>query len=263
MSSLQITSVESFLVQIAKRSKTRSTTWYRGQLNKFPLQPSLYRHSSLLTFSDAVDKEWELRSDFTELASIYYDRGIESGLRGIMQMQHYRVPTRLLDWTRNPLVALFFALTEAQASSYAEDTSIWLLDPNEWNKRALGRVGGPAHPLGVNDPEVLSYVGIDKSTVLVGDNPITIRGHSDNSRIAAQQGAFVLLGNAPTPLETMDQAAKRLRIGPSVLLKTTIPASKARDMLDNLLAMGITDDFVYPDLEGVVSHIRRKAGYSR
>jgi len=210
-----------------------------------------------------MEKEWALRRDFAELANIYYERGIESGLRGIMQMQHYRVPTRLLDWSRNPLVALFFALTESQATDYNDDTSVWLLDPNEWNKRALSRRGGPSHPLGVNDPDVASYVGIDETSVLIGDNPITIRGHSDNSRIAAQQGAFVLLGNAPTPLETMDDAAVRLKMAGTVLLKMTVPASDARAMLDNLLAMGITDDFVYPDLEGVVSHIRRKAGYPR
>ena len=58
-------------------------------------------------------------------------------------MQHYGIPTRLLDWSENPFVALYFALTSAsykivsKKREYEEDACIWVLDPIVWNQESL------------------------------------------------------------------------------------------------------------------------------
>ena len=50
-------------------------------------------------------------------------------------MQHYGVPTRLLDWTENPLVGLYFA-TEQVDETETQDAALWMLRPSALNINA-------------------------------------------------------------------------------------------------------------------------------
>ena len=49
-------------------------------------------------------------------------------------MQHHGAPTRLLDWTESPTIALYFAVRD-NPGYY--DSSVWMLDPYEMNKRVI------------------------------------------------------------------------------------------------------------------------------
>jgi hypothetical protein len=62
--------------------------------------------------------------------------------------QHDCLPTRLLDWTENPLVALYFAAAECEQEGY-----IWALQPGELNKCFGG--GGFSGLVMIRDPRVI------------------------------------------------------------------------------------------------------------
>ena len=47
-------------------------------------------------------------------------------------MQHYGLPTRLLDWSESPLVALYFALSSDEDAK--TDAAVWVLNPMKLNK---------------------------------------------------------------------------------------------------------------------------------
>lgn len=90
--------------------------WYRGQVqSKFQLLPSISRSIGGIPLNPEL--EIVLLSKFKSLATPYIDNlptpplpnGVESYWSWLFQMQHYGVPTRLLDWSRDALVALYFA----------------------------------------------------------------------------------------------------------------------------------------------------------
>ncbi|WP_342618406.1 FRG domain-containing protein [Rhodoferax sp. GW822-FHT02A01] len=100
----EVKSVADFINIILKRpTRLRMLTTYRGHGSPdFRLQPSIFRKQS------TRENEHIL---LRELIAAHPDdfSGDTSTLEALVRMQHYSLPTRLLDVTMNPLVALYFA----------------------------------------------------------------------------------------------------------------------------------------------------------
>lgn len=99
--------------------------WWRGQADKgWNLCPSLY-------WRELGQKETNMTVRFRTMARARHVNCPQNQdvFSWLFLMQHYRLPTRLLDWSESPLVALFFAVEEeAQDCS---DAAIWALEPTE------------------------------------------------------------------------------------------------------------------------------------
>lgn len=134
--------------------------------------------------------------------------------------QHHGLPTRLLDWSYNPLVAAFFACAEAPDS----DGVIYCF-------RAEDRVNSE-----VAQPEKLKRV--------MKYRPVVVA-----SRIARQSGLFTIHPDPETPLE--DAIGKKDDI--EFIL---IAANYKRDLIFELNQYGVNRLTLMGDLDGLSSHMR-------
>ena len=102
--SIKITSVSQFVKKIAQlKKKEGAEIFYRGHANQgWDLLPSIFR------VDKALEKEHLLFRDMVAHTPRSFSE-CKSALDYLVQMQHYELPTRLLDVTMNPLVALYFA----------------------------------------------------------------------------------------------------------------------------------------------------------
>jgi hypothetical protein len=176
-------------------------------------------------------------------------------------MQHHGMPTRLLDWTENPYIALFFALSTAAAKAEKgkidHDAAVWALDPNSWNTKSLEHVSHKGGILSAADELLKGYApGIDAG--VMNNAPVTMYGVHNSRRIVAQRGVFVIFGQSTLPLEDLYQQQD---YPVDNLVKLTVPADNVAGLLEDLVAMGITDSVLYPDLDGLAREIRRSVGF--
>jgi hypothetical protein len=109
---IRVGSVRTFLDALVKFDRpSESTYYYRGHASfTYSLQPSIYRDKGWIQHEDVMFKELILRcpNDFSAMASTF---------QTLVKMQHYALPTRLLDLTANPLIALYFASAPTDPAS--------------------------------------------------------------------------------------------------------------------------------------------------
>lgn len=173
---------------------TSQSLWYRGCGSAVhPLLPTLYRHQRLKTPTDLADLERQLMTRFRQRSIPYHSRSLIDDWDTLFFMQHYGVPTRLLDWTENPLIALHFALMGASRTStpsgklaFRSDAAVWMLDPVAWNRHALRHVSFEGGVLSPVDEAIKGYRPTPKFAGM-HNQPVALYGAHNSTRIVAQE----------------------------------------------------------------------------
>src|SRR5262249_1698942 len=117
--------------------------------------------------------------------------------------RHFGLPTRLLDWSWSPLIALYFA-TQPVKDRQDSDGCLWAIQPGIMNHQMLGPPTTPRMILSPDDPKVLPFVNAafeisspataaHKSTVR--SRALAIGAREIDARMFAQQGAFTIHGD--------------------------------------------------------------------
>src|SRR4051812_6200712 len=172
-------------------------------------------------------------------------------------MQHYGAPTRLLDWTINPLAALYFAVRD----EFKRDAAVWVIDPWRWNHAHIKDLYGPAV---AGWKETQKYL-LDVENAFDTENdekqtkekwPVAIEPPHIDRRIAAQGSNFVLFGREKNMVESPAiNNPKGGKTKHAILDKIVIPKSSIHVLREELTQIGINDSTMFPDLGGLGRHI--------
>jgi hypothetical protein len=191
------------------------------------------------------EKEQYLFQKFRQLTLRTFPRRTEDW-ETLFDMQHYWIPTRLMDWSENLGIAAFFASSAAKFHA-PTDAAIYILNPITLNEYSgIKRV-----PFIPDDPD-LKYRSIywDKKP-FAPTYPIAIEPIFSNERILAQRGVFTVHGDNTSPIhELCPKAVKRI-----VLKSNCIP-----EVLEFLEIANINESTVFPDASGIADFILRSAG---
>lgn len=253
-----------FVYALANDSKI--IHWYRGcEKTSHELLPGLYRRPRKTNVGELLDVEKKMLGWFTRRSVPFLPRELPDAWDRLFMMQHWRMPTRLLDWTENPFVALYFALRGSQSRPIVQEeekreaAAVWVLQPEHWNAHVFK--GAAQEPRlfspGEGDPDGLLEGHAPRKDV-PGKLPVAIYGSHSNARIVAQRGTFVVFGRDVRPMEKLYGAEE---FPDGVLTKLEIPGEAAPGVLRSLLAIGIAESVVFPDLEGLAMEARRLFGF--
>lgn len=255
LSEQSINTLNQYTKFIEKRLTLSSdkTLWYRGSgNNSHKLIPSLFRHPNIVDPQKIIELETKIMDRFNQRSIPFlnqpFDKSDDWGITFFMQ--HYRIPTRLLDWSENPFIALYFALTNSNST---EDSCVWILDPVAWNKESLKDFSYSEGVLSIEDTLISSFKPRTPFTVM-RENPIAIFGTHNSPRIVTQRGVFTIFGKKISPIEDIYTSCS---FPQDCLIKLRLPKNKINSLLTSLISIGTTDSVVYPDLEGFALELKR------
>lgn len=227
--------------------------WYRGVKNaRFDLLPGAY-------FRPNVD-ELSLVLNFRSLVPSLLPREPLDDWEWYYLMQHYGIPTRLLDWSESPLAALYFALEEDAAR---RSPCVWVMDP-----RSLNRLSGedfilfpyPETDLKYWLPDHCGsrasiYTFPESSRFKDNTKPLAIYPKRYNPRIVAQRGVFTVHGMENIPindLDLTDSAGKKTR-----LAKIMFKPGLRKKLRNELWTLGFSKAAIYPEPQSLAEDLRR------
>ena len=246
-----IKNLTQFFDEIKKFKTGKDKVWYRGHSEKdYKLEPSIYRDPF------KPSSEQELINQFKSRA-IHYLKNIpdkDDDWEWLFLMQHYKLPTRLLDWTESAVVGLAFALIyreDKKRDSNKEGAHIWCLDPFKLNLK-FNQIKGEVPNITVN-PHAQAICGKDHLPTF-GDmkSPVAIYGPQNNPRIVGQKGVFTVF---PSKEKFIYDDHITEDIGIKINIKTDAQVKKiALELYD----IGISESMIFPELDSISLEIKRE-----
>jgi hypothetical protein len=235
-------------------------------------QPSLQRFRSPIAFRGVARAAHELCSGLTRIgdnpaaierhllrnfikyAEVRPDARHTSQWHWLALAQHHGLPSRLLDWTYSPLVALHF-VTEL-AAAFEEDGVVWCVNYHSVKEALPDRLRNVLEheASDVFTPELLaSAVSSLDELRDVSEAPalLFLEPPSLDQRIVTQYALFSLLTHAEADMQ--DWVTQH----PDLCARVVIPAAIKWEVRDKLDQANINERVLYPGLDGLCRWLRR------
>jgi FRG domain len=216
--------------------------WWRGHAEaRWKLQPRVFR-GEIQEYS--IEYENSLTGQFRRQAHVRSNNCPDSDAyeEWLFFMQHYRLPTRLLDWTESILIATYFAVSQ----SHSETGALWALDPALLNGSQLRA--------GIYDPTTKPTAGLFREA---------FRGYSQEPQLAyvtavgiAEVDIRMLVQCAACTVHGTNRPIEEFAEKDEFLCKYEISAEGKARLKKSLDRLGISEHHLFPDLEHLSAHLR-------
>ena len=275
MDNIMIKHVSDFISLVESNSakyKDNPHFLFRGEsLTTYTLVPTLYRTRNCTPNKFVYlypNTERKILLEFMTEAAGYVDSlSVDDFSRWVEFAQHFGVPTRLLDWTSNPLIALFFACID----NLNQDGRIYIL-----HSRAYKELADKANR---DEMEGKMIKDVVKGMILEQEKgfkyPIIYAPYHLDKRMVAQASRFMVWGSILKPLDELitelekegkSQVWIKKQCGKGaiadvledamVLASVVVSGKYKKRLLHELDALGISYASIFPGLEGLGRSIK-------
>lgn len=274
--------------ELGQNGEGKRRLYFRGQSKRategYALTPSVARYTHLrnLSLSEREQKECEVLETFSNHLLTYVQHRPQTAWEELAIAQHHGLPTRFMDWTTNPLVALYFAVRNT--SSRSADSAVYVLISNPKRYADLKRgQAAQLKPVGDAATEFATESGDDAYDDFSSDDaiPVAVIADTTNTADSAEQNADVGPLELPTPFKINENiiydpphVSPRIRAQDGVLLacwqpmqpldekdylEIVIKQAAHEDIRRRLDQYGVFDKQLFPDLDGIAKWLKYRA----
>lgn len=223
-------------------SPSREIVLFRGQNVDKPLLPKYARtiyelsHHDLIKADEILPVERERFIEFKRRAGWLIEKAPQTDWDWLGLAQHHGLETRLLDWTENPLVALYFAFENCQ-NGFHHDSVVWMLKVPK---------SDVILPTTDTSPFAAERTKVFRPTIV-------------SHRMTAQAGWF-------TVHKFMNKEEKFIPLEKNRAYKDSLAKLEIRlrpgDVLKYLDRVGVNPASLFPELDGLCKHLNHAAHFS-
>lgn len=232
-----------------------SENWaFRGQSNADWVLNNAIERTDFISFYKGIESDFV--AEFQRGARNYLSRDEipEHLIEWLALMQHHGAPTRLLDLTKSPFIAAYFAFEQALMWS-DEYIAIWGINVNYLRSRAVAEL--------IEEFEE----ALDKTQNLINESVFEKIFYSNdrslvfpvepfrmNRRYSLQQSIFLSTGTSAVPF--MEQLMFLGAGLPQSVVKIELPARIRKEVMRDLQKMNLNSASLFPDLDGYALSLR-------
>jgi hypothetical protein len=216
------------------------TPWYLGQPDlKSTLVPGMYKAGIEPGLEREMLRDYRMMSaELISLKGLYdADIMISAYLNGL--------PLRILEWSSNPLVALYFAV---ESLNIVNPGRVWILNPWVLNDLVAGLVYVPMTDSEYFKKYVVKLDDPDASTFPEATQPMAFRPYRSSRTLNTQNLFFTVHGKNPAALEDLSFFLKRAE---AYLTYVEVEAGAKISIMNQLHDLGVSRFALFPTLSGL------------